>query len=405
VLALAGELGLTIFPQYNDGDMVYYGNGLRSTYSDTLPTGTTPPDPLYPCQTLEPIGPPLDGIATPFMWSRLAGPLAHALDVTWQSLGLLRRAYPAARIDYAVSQYALPAVEANPLVDHRIPLPTAKFKFQNVFGLAQLLRRGQYDAIFVPDRSAILCLAAFLSGAPYRFGLNSGGRGLLYTHRVRTSPRDVRHEADIYLDLARRLRLPTDYAEVEYTPPAEDRKAVLKLLEDAKLIDKPYVLIHPGGGRNPGMTLDLKRWPPPNFAQLAIRLARELGMPVALVGGLGDDPILDSVKGLLNLPVTDFGPRPWGQVGALAERCALYIGNDTGATHLAVGAGARVVMVMGPSDPRRYAPYGKPNRVAYVWRAWAVPTAGVSAGAAGFAWDAGATTDDVMETVIQLMHL
>lgn len=45
VLALAKELGLTIFPQYNDGNMTYVGNGQRLTYSDTLPTGTTPPDP------------------------------------------------------------------------------------------------------------------------------------------------------------------------------------------------------------------------------------------------------------------------------------------------------------------------------------------------------------------------
>ncbi len=46
VLALANELGLTIFLQYNTGNAVYYGNGQVSTYSDTSPLGTTPPDPL-----------------------------------------------------------------------------------------------------------------------------------------------------------------------------------------------------------------------------------------------------------------------------------------------------------------------------------------------------------------------
>src|SRR6185295_11029351 len=111
-------------------------------------------------------------------------------------------------------------------------------------------------------------------------------------HRAPTSPRDRRHEVDIYLDLARELGIPTEHAAVEYTPPANDRKAVLLALEATKLNDKPFVLLHPGGGRNPGMTLDLKRWPPLSFAQLATRLIRQLKLPIGLVGGLGDDSIL-----------------------------------------------------------------------------------------------------------------
>ena len=57
------------------------------------PTSTAP-DPVYPCQTLEPIAAPLDGIATPFMWSRLHRPLGRALDTIWQTLGLLARGRP-----------------------------------------------------------------------------------------------------------------------------------------------------------------------------------------------------------------------------------------------------------------------------------------------------------------------
>ncbi len=71
----------------------------------------------------------------------------------------------------------------------------------------------------------------------------------------------------------------------------------------------------------------------------------------------------------------------------------------------AVGAGTRVAMILGPSDPRRYAPYGPPNWVSYVWREWNVPTAGVSAGAPGFSWDNGATVEDVFETVMRLLYL
>jgi len=319
-------------------------------------------------------------------------------------LGILRRAYPEARIDYATSAYARPAIEANPLLDNRLEIPNTKNKLQNMLGIVQRLQSEGYEAIFVPDRSPVLSMATLLIGASYRVGLNSGGRGLLYTQRAPTSPNDIRHEAEIYLDLARALSLPTNQAEMEYTPPAVDRKAALQVLEDTRLADKPFALIHPGGGRNPGMALDVKRWPPANFAQLALRVGRETGLPVALVGGLGDEPILNAVKGMINIPYTDFGARPWGQIGALAERCALYVGNDTGATHMAVGAGAKVVMILGPSDPRRYGPYGDPTRVAFAWRKWNVPGAGVTAGAQGFSWDNGVTVAEVIRTIVELLE-
>ncbi len=46
ILALAKEVGVGTFPAYDDGDNVYYANGIRRTYSDTGPLGTAPPDPL-----------------------------------------------------------------------------------------------------------------------------------------------------------------------------------------------------------------------------------------------------------------------------------------------------------------------------------------------------------------------
>ena len=72
---------------------------------------------------------------------------------------------------------------------------------------------------------------------------------------------------------------------------------------------------------------------------------------------------------------------------------------------MAVGAGTRVAMILGPSDPRRYAPYGPPNRVNYAWREWNVPAAGVSAGAPGFSWKDGVTVEDVFATAMRLLYL
>jgi monoamine oxidase len=45
VIALAKELGIGTFKTYNDGNNVYYANGLTTPYSSTGPLGPVPPDP------------------------------------------------------------------------------------------------------------------------------------------------------------------------------------------------------------------------------------------------------------------------------------------------------------------------------------------------------------------------
>ena len=46
ILALGRELGVDTFPTFVDGQNVYFVDGERTTYSDTGPTGTAPPDPV-----------------------------------------------------------------------------------------------------------------------------------------------------------------------------------------------------------------------------------------------------------------------------------------------------------------------------------------------------------------------
>src|SRR4051812_20032482 len=46
IIKLASDFGVSTFPTYDTGDNVYIRDGNRSTYSDTGPTGTAPPDPV-----------------------------------------------------------------------------------------------------------------------------------------------------------------------------------------------------------------------------------------------------------------------------------------------------------------------------------------------------------------------
>lgn len=48
-----------------------------------------------------------------------------------------------------------------------------------------------------------------------------------------------------------------------------------------------------------------------------------------------------------------------GQVAALLAQCDLYLGNDSGITHLAAAIGVRTVALFGPTDPVQWRPRGK----------------------------------------------
>ena len=73
--------------------------------------------------------------------------------------------------------------------------------------LARQLRQGRYDLAISLTRSPLLSLAVRMSGILLRAGLDSAGRGLGYNLRVPLDPAQLRHEAEIYLDVARALGL------------------------------------------------------------------------------------------------------------------------------------------------------------------------------------------------------
>lgn len=288
----------------------------------------------------------------------MATPLARALATAW----------PDARIDWAVDAHSRPALAGNPHVDGRLVDATGcvrgAYAPWAIARLAFAVVAGRYDVAFVPDRSPVLALVAWLGRIPRRVGLDSRLRGRLYTVRVPV-PYE-RHEIELYLDLARAVGLPAGDARPVFVPSAADHRAAARVLAELPPDGRP-VVVHPGGGENPGQTLLAKRWPPARFAGLVARLGAWSGARFVLVGGPGDREAARAVLAALPAEVAQAGGQTpfvldaagrlsFGETAALVAGCDLYIGNDTGATHLAAAVGAPVLAVFGPTDPGRYGP-------------------------------------------------
>ena len=58
-------------------------------------------------------------------------------------------------------------------------------------------------------------------------------------------------------------------------------------------------------------------------------------------------------------PIDLVGKLNFKQLAYLFQQSAAVVGGDTGPTHLAVGIGAKTIMLMGPTYPRRTGPYGQ----------------------------------------------
>lgn len=303
------------------------------------------------------------------------------------TLAALRRAYPQAHITWAVSTWARPAIEEHPLLNAVLDtgqraLPVHHpLDFLN-FVLA--LRAAEFELAVSLVRSPLMSAALWLTGIPQRVGLDSGGRGFGYTLRVPVQPQERRHEAEIYLDTARALGIDVSGCRANIPVLPENVSRVADLLATRR-VQPPYLVVHPGGGSNPGMTMTSKRWPPEYFAAVADALAADWGAQIVLLGGPQDGPLINEMRVHLKARATSLvGELSFGEIAALAAGARLYLGNDTGLTHLAAAAGAPTVMILGPSDPARYRPFA-PHSLA-LWRPIDLPNEGVSGGEPS-AWD------------------
>lgn len=117
---------------------------------------------------------------------------------------------------------------------------------------------------------------------------------------------------------------------------------------------KSLLALHPGSGGGERKNWPAERWLRVVCALLEAGLARRL----LLVGGEADDHALEAVQ--RGLPSGRFRlarDLPLPRLGALLARCGLFLGHDSGVSHLAAIVGCpRNLLLFGPTDPGVWAP-------------------------------------------------
>jgi ADP-heptose:LPS heptosyltransferase len=123
------------------------------------------------------------------------------------------------------------------------------------------------------------------------------------------------------------------------------------------------ILSSDGGRRwiavGPGSKMPAKKWPSSWYAEVVQRLVEQFNVWPVIFGGPEDAAIGESLVSHWNCGYVAAGRLTVREAIAAMGECALYLGNDSGAMHMAVVAGLKCVAIFSARDyPGKWEPYG-----------------------------------------------
>lgn len=261
---------------------------------------------------------------------------------TLPAVHALKTALPDARISYVVSKEYAVLLEGFQPVDEVIRLNRRPWREGGITGvlretlyLLKALRRNHFSFAFDFQGYGETALLARFSGAQQRWGpAGKASRQWAYTGVCPWDPRQ--HWADVHLAQLRAAGIAVGPARNHFVVPAAAMDEARRFLAEHALDSRrPMLFIQPFTSSPP------KDWPLARFGELAAEWKRR-GMQVLFGGGPAERPALAPIE---QAGFTVAAGVPLLVAAGLTRLSTVVVGSNTGLLHLAVAAGARVVML------------------------------------------------------------
>jgi len=267
------------------------------------------------------------------------------------ALRAVRSRFPEAEISILARPYVAAIYKEQQVCDNMMLVEDAR-------DILSELRAQKFDTALLLQNAFQAAWFVWRAGIPERIGYARDGRSLLLTKALPApKPGEIpMHEQYYYLELLRRAgwldSLPNESFIKLHVPEENHRRAAEFLLSQGVKSDGLRIAI--GAGASYGSA---KCWPPDRFAELANRLQAKAQADVILFGTPAEASVASAIAAGMNHPPTDLtGKTSIHDLPALLSQCHLFIGNDSGAMHVAAAVGLPVVAVFGPTDPFGTAP-------------------------------------------------
>jgi len=304
----------------------------------------------------------------PSRWSTTLAPgFGRVLVMKWSALGDvalattvmqdLALALPGTRLDLDTLPSAAALFRHDPRFGEVLAIDV---RAAHLGGMARWLARvaaRRYDAIVdlqSTDRSRLLLGALVLTGRAPAIRVGNH-RHWPYTAAPPAPPPEV-HALEHLRATLRACGVPARTRAPVLHPGPEHRARVQRVLDEHRLARGEFALLMPGC-QAAGW---LKRWGWRRYAALAVELARR-GIPRVVLVGAGDErEECDALAAACGARAVNLcGTTELLDLVPLAGAARCVIANDTGTAHVAAAAGRPMVVVCGPTDPRRVRPAGE----------------------------------------------
>jgi heptosyltransferase-3 len=260
----------------------------------------------------------------------------------------LRLAYPDAHIDMLVYANTTAMLEGNPDIHQLITVPN-KGKLASHWTLFKQLARSYDLAITTQSGDRPFLYSLFASSR--RLGVvppkpKTGWWKRFFLQGWLEFDDDNTHTVLQHLKILSLIDVPPCF---ELVPPrTHDTKALEQLIGNSR-----YAVLHP----HPQWTY--KQWTVAGWIDTGNYL-HERGLKLVLTGGTTQaelDYVADIAKQLPEDTINLAGQLSLAQLTFVLTHAVLYIGVDTGITHLAAATNVPVIALYGPTNPVKWAPW------------------------------------------------
>lgn len=260
----------------------------------------------------------------------------------------LRLAYPDAQLDMLVYANTTAMLEGNSDINQLITVPT-KAKLADNWALFKQLARGYDLAITTQSGDRPFLYSLFASST--RLGVvppkpKTGWWKRFFLHHWLEFDDENTHTVLQHLKILTLINVPPCFTLVP--PQTQDTEILSQLVGDGT-----YAVLH----THPQWTY--KQWTVAGWIEIGQYL-HQLGLKLVLTGGTAQteiDYVANIAKQLPEDTVNLAGKVSLAQLTQLLTNAKLYIGPDTGITHLAAATNVPVIALYGPTNPVKWTPW------------------------------------------------
>lgn len=274
------------------------------------------------------------------------------------ALQAIRQRWPDAEITVLARPWVAELYRGQDFVNRVLAVKASSYNPIDTERAAKSLRAEQFDCAVLLQNAFSAAWLAWRAKIPQRIGYARNGRSILLTEAIAVPKHGevAAHEAYYYLALMQRAGWLASIPKVEQISlrvSVEASQEAEKRLRDAgSIAGKKRVAVAPGAAYG-----SAKCWAPERFAAVADGLVDDFGVDVVFFGSNSEIDICREItERMRHRAVTLAGKTSIGELAALFSRCHLFVGNDSGAMHVAGAVGVPVVAVFGSTDPKGTAP-------------------------------------------------